>query len=130
MNELEQIKAKVNDIDKSVQIIDKSIQRNEGKIEKLLADISESLQKITSVITKQEVQEEASKVDREKITNLENKYHELDKKSALSIQSEVSIEKTAVEIKNTLKTAMKWAFGLFGSLMLLLVAAAIKAALA
>jgi len=120
MSELEQVKAKVNDIDNRLE-------RHEGKIEKLLSEISESLQKITEVMIKQEVQEEASKVDREKITQLENKSHELDIKSELAIQSEVNIQKTADEIKDTLKTAMKWGFGLFGSLMLVLVAAAIRA---
>ncbi len=120
MSELEQVKAKVNDIDNRLE-------RHEGKIEKLLSEISESLQKITEVMIKQEVQEEASKTDREKITKLEGKSHELEIKAELAIQSEESIKKTADEIKETLKTALKWGFGLFGSLMLVLVAAAIRA---
>jgi D-ribose pyranose/furanose isomerase RbsD len=122
MSELEQVKAKLNDIDIRLE-------RHEGKIEKLLGDISESLQKITEVMIKQEVQEEASKIDREEINQLKDKYHELDKKADLAIQSEESIKDTAKEIKTTLKGALKWGFGLFGSLMILLVAAAIRAAL-
>lgn len=120
MSELEQVKAKVIDINNRLE-------RHEGKIEKLLGEISESLQKITEVMIKQEVQEEASKVDREEINQLKDKYHELDKKADLAIQSEESIKKTADEIKETLKTALKWGFGLFGSLMIVLVVATIRA---
>lgn len=122
MSELELVKAKVIDIDSRLE-------RHEGKIEILLGDISESLQKMTEIMIKQEVQEEASKVDREEINQLKDKYHELDKKADLAIQSEESIKDTAKEIKTTLKGALKWGFGLFGSLMILLVAAAIRAAL-
>jgi seryl-tRNA synthetase len=126
MSELEQ---KISEINQKVSGIDQRLERHEGKIEKLLGDISESLHKMTEIMVKQEVQEEASKIDREKITKLENKYHELDIKAELAIQSEESIKKTADEIKTTLKGALKWGFGLFGSLMILLVAAAIRAAL-
>jgi len=138
MSELEQIKVIVNEISKKVDDADRKtnirFEHHEGRVEVVLGEMSESLKKITDLMIKQEVQEEAlkteresSRSDREKITRLENKYHELDKKSDLAIQSEVNIQKTADEIKETLKTAMKWGFGLFGSLMLVLVAAAIRA---
>lgn len=140
MSELDQVNERVNEISRKVDSIDISLNQrldhHEGGVVKILGEMSESLKQITEVMIKQEVQEEAlkserenSKSDREKITRLENKYHELDKKADLAIQSEVNIQKTADEIKETLKTAMKWGFGLFGSLMLLLVAAAIRAAL-
>lgn len=124
MRELEQ---KISDISQKVNGIDQRLDRHEGKVEKILGEMSESLQKITEVMIKQEIQEEASKIDRERITLMENKSHQLDIKSELAIQSEESIKETADEIKSILKVAMKWGLGLFGSLVLLLVAAAIKA---
>jgi D-ribose pyranose/furanose isomerase RbsD len=126
MSELEQ---RISEISQKVSGIDQRLDRHEGKVEKILGEMSESLQKITEVMIKQEVQEEASKLDREEINQLKDKYHELDKKADLAIQSEESIKDTAKEIKTTLKGALKWGFGLFGSLMILLVAAAIRAAL-
>jgi len=120
MNELEQINSKVSDLHHRLG-------KHEGKVETLLSEISESLQKITTVMVKQEVQEEAQKVDREDINQLKDKYHDLDKKADLAIQSEKNAHDTNVEIKAMLRGALKWGFGLFGSLMLVLVVAAIKA---
>ncbi len=114
-------------IDSKVEQIDSRLNNHESKVEKILGEMSESLQKITEVMIKQEVQEEASKNDRVKITELESKCHSLDVKAELAIQSEENIKETAIEIKDTLKSAFKWGFGLFGSLMIVLVVAAIKA---
>jgi len=114
-------------IDSKVEQIDERLNTHESKVEKILGEMSESLQKITEVMIKQEVQDEASKNDRVKITNLESKCHELDIKAELAIQSEESIKETAKGIQKTLAGALKWAFGLFGSLMIVLVVAAIKA---
>lgn len=138
MSELEQIKAIVSEISRKVDDADRKtnlrFEHHEGKVEAVLGEMSESLKKITDLMIKQKVQEEAlkteresSKSDREKITRLENKYHELDKKADLAIQSEESIKDTAEEIKTTLKGALKWGFGLFGSLMIVLVVATIRA---
>ncbi len=114
-------------IDSKVEQIDDRLNSHEGKVERILGEMSESLQKITEVMIKQKVQEDAQKIDREEINQLNDKYHELDKKADLAIQSEENIAKTADEIKGTLKAALKWGFGLFGSLMIVLVVAAIKA---
>lgn len=120
MSELDQIKSEIKNFSDRLD-------KHEDRFETSLSEISESLQKISEVMIKQEVHEQAQKVDREDINQIKKEVHELDKKAVLSAQSEENIKKTADEIKDMLKGALKWGAGIFATLIIVLVVAAIKA---
>ena len=119
MSEFQQINAKIS-------AIDARLEKHEGKIELVLGDISESLKKISEVMIKQEIQEKALEENHEDIKTLQENYHGLDKELSLARQSEDNIAKTADEIKSSLKSALRWGAGIFGSLIIVLVVAFIK----
>ncbi len=76
---------------------------------------------------KLEAQGEEQKEQREDIKELQKQSIELDKASALAIQREESMEKSAAEIKDVLKGSVRWGFGLFASVAIVMIAAAFKA---
>ena len=120
MSNLENLESKISDIDKRLD-------RHEGKVESALDNIADSLQKISEVMFKQEQQGEIQKEQHNDIKALQQQSTELDKASALAIQREESMDKSATEIKSALKSTIRWGFGIFASLIIVLVGAAFKA---
>lgn len=107
MSNLENLESKISDIDKRLD-------RHEGKVESALDNIADSLQKISEVMFKQEQQGEIQKEQHEDIKALQKQSTELDKASALAVQS-------AVDIKGALKSIIRWGFGIFAALIIVLV---------
>ena len=123
--DLNQYKKEINS---SIKDLSDKVDQNQGEINSVLNSLVGAVEKVATVLVKQEALEKET----EKINSTQKeqqiKLHELDKKADMAILSEKNIIKTAEEIKKDSKEnnaeikkylggALKWGAGIFGSLI-------------